>query len=65
MRMVVNQASLVAVRGEHLPIVRLEDIVELPATEVDRPEPLCLVVEIDGAARPCWWTPSWDSSSWW
>ncbi len=48
MRMVVNQASLVAVRGEHLPIVRLEDVVELPATEADRPEPLCLVVEIDG-----------------
>jgi two-component system chemotaxis sensor kinase CheA len=47
---VVNQASLVAVRGEHLPIVRLEDVVQLPATRGDagpRPEPLCLVVEVD------------------
>jgi two-component system, chemotaxis family, sensor kinase CheA len=47
---VVNQASLVAVRGEHLPIVRLEDIVQLPARRGDaerRPEPLCLVVEVD------------------
>lgn len=48
LRMVVNQASLVAVRGEHLPIVRLEDVVELPESEAPRPEPLCLVVEIDG-----------------
>ncbi|MGE0358208.1 MAG: chemotaxis protein CheA [Burkholderiales bacterium] len=47
-KMVVNQASLVAVRGEHLPIVRLEDVVELPETDFPRPEPLCLVVEIDG-----------------
>lgn len=47
-KMVVNQASLVAVRGEHLPIVRLEDVVELPETDASRPEPLCLVVEIDG-----------------
>jgi two-component system chemotaxis sensor kinase CheA len=47
---VVNQASLVAVRGEHLPIVRLEDIVQLPASGregVPRPDPLCLVVEVD------------------
>ncbi|MGZ5036739.1 MAG: chemotaxis protein CheA [Usitatibacter sp.] len=47
---VVNQASLVAVRGEHLPIVRLEDVVALPASqgrESARPEPLCLVVEVD------------------
>jgi two-component system, chemotaxis family, sensor kinase CheA len=47
---VVNQASLVAVRGEHLPIVRLEDVVQLPARRGDaerRPEPLCLVVEVD------------------
>jgi two-component system chemotaxis sensor kinase CheA len=47
---VVNQASLVAVRGEHLPIVRLEDVVQLPASRGDagpRPEPLCLVVEVD------------------
>ena len=47
---VVNQASLVAVRGEHLPIVRLEDIVQLPAAGRDavrRPDSLCLVVEVD------------------
>src|SRR5471032_1629217 len=47
---VVNQASLVAVRGEHLPIVRLEDVVQLPASRGEaerRPEPLCLVVEVD------------------
>jgi two-component system, chemotaxis family, sensor kinase CheA len=37
----------VAVRGEHLPIVRLEDAVGLPATTMRRPEPLCLVVEVD------------------
>ena len=48
MMMVVNQPSLVAVRGEHLPIVRLEDVVELPETDAARPEPLCLVIEIDG-----------------
>jgi two-component system, chemotaxis family, sensor kinase CheA len=47
---IVNQASLVAVRGEHLPIVRLEDVVELPAAAegaAPRPEPICLVVEVD------------------
>jgi two-component system chemotaxis sensor kinase CheA len=44
---VVGKASLVSVRGENLPIVRLEDVVELPASEVERPEPLCLVVEVD------------------
>ncbi|HEY4999618.1 MAG TPA: chemotaxis protein CheW, partial [Usitatibacter sp.] len=41
----------VAVRGEHLPIVRLEDVVQLPASRVEgapaRPDPLCLVVEVD------------------
>jgi two-component system chemotaxis sensor kinase CheA len=47
-RSVVNQASLVAVRGEHLPIVRLEDIVQLPHGDGPRPDPLCLVVEVDG-----------------
>ena len=46
-RTIVNQASLVAVRGEQLPIVRLEDVVKLPASTVARPEPLCLVVEVD------------------
>ena len=44
---VVGQASLVAVRGEHLPIVRLEDVVQLPASGQARCEPLCLVVEVD------------------
>jgi two-component system chemotaxis sensor kinase CheA len=46
-RRVVGQPSLVAVRGEHLPIVRLEDAVGLPASEARRPDPLCLVVEVD------------------
>ncbi|MEP7069014.1 MAG: chemotaxis protein CheW, partial [Usitatibacter sp.] len=46
-RTIVNQASLVAVRGEQLPIVRLEDVVKLPATGLARPDPLCLVVEVD------------------
>jgi len=46
-RTIVNQASLVAVRGEQLPIVRLEDVVKLPAGGGARPEPLCLVVEVD------------------
>ena len=46
-RTIVNQPSLVAVRGEQLPIVRLEDVVGLPASEAPRPEPLCLVVEVD------------------
>jgi two-component system chemotaxis sensor kinase CheA len=45
-RTIVNQASLVAVRGEHLPIVRLEDVVQLPRSGA-APEPLCLVVEVD------------------
>jgi two-component system, chemotaxis family, sensor kinase CheA len=44
---VVGQASLVAVRGEHLPIVRLEDLVQLPPSAQPRVEPLCLVVEVD------------------
>lgn len=46
-RTIVNQASLVAVRGEHLPIVKLEEVVQLPAGGAPRPEPLCLVVEVD------------------
>jgi len=46
-RTIVNRASLVAVRGEQLPIVRLEDVVRLPASDAARPEPLCLVVEVD------------------
>jgi two-component system chemotaxis sensor kinase CheA len=47
-RAVGNQDLLVAVRGEHLPIVRLEDFVALPERGAAGPEPLCLVVEIDG-----------------
>jgi two-component system chemotaxis sensor kinase CheA len=43
---IVNQPSLVAVRGEHLPIVRLEDVVQLQR-EGAAPDPLCLVVEVD------------------
>jgi two-component system chemotaxis sensor kinase CheA len=46
-RNIVGQPSLVAVRGEHLPIVRLEDAVRLPGGQGARPEPLCLVVEVD------------------
>ncbi len=46
-RSIVGQPSLVAVRGEQLPIVRLEDLVQLPATQGPRPEALCLVVEVD------------------
>lgn len=46
-RSIVGQPSLVAVRGEQLPIVRLEDLVLLPATQGPRPEALCLVVEVD------------------
>ncbi|HUL57474.1 MAG TPA: chemotaxis protein CheW, partial [Usitatibacter sp.] len=46
-RSIVNQASLVAVRGEHLPIVRLDDIVQFPDPGRERPEPICLVVEVD------------------
>jgi two-component system chemotaxis sensor kinase CheA len=51
---VANLPSLVAVRGEHLPIIRLEDVVDLPAAQFsdsgpaqERPDPLCLVVEVD------------------
>jgi len=46
-RTIVNQPSLVAVRGEQLPLVRLEDVVRLPAGGAERPQPLCLVVEVD------------------
>jgi two-component system chemotaxis sensor kinase CheA len=46
-RSIVNQPSLVAVRGEHLPIVRLEDVVQLVREGSEAPEPLCLVVEVD------------------
>jgi len=43
---IVGQASLVAVRGEHLPIVKLDDAVQLDR-EGTPPEPICLVVEVD------------------
>ncbi|HEX4333033.1 MAG TPA: chemotaxis protein CheA [Usitatibacter sp.] len=47
-RTVVGQASLVAVRGEHLPILKLEEVVGLPrAAGAPRPDPICLVVEVD------------------
>jgi len=46
-RTIVGQPSLVAVRGEQLPLVRLEDVVRLPASATERPLPLCLVVEVD------------------
>ncbi|HUL96995.1 MAG TPA: chemotaxis protein CheW [Usitatibacter sp.] len=46
-RNVVGQPSLVAVRGEHLPIVKLEEVVQYPAAERQRPDPICLVVEVD------------------
>lgn len=46
-RSIVNQPSLVAVRGEHLPIVKLEEVVQLPAQAGPRAEPVCLVVEVD------------------
>ena len=47
---IVNQASLVAVRGEHLPIIRLADVVQLPVSaprEGQSSDPICLVVEVD------------------
>jgi two-component system chemotaxis sensor kinase CheA len=46
---IVNQASLVAVRGEHLPIIDLAEVVQLAKT-ADAPartEHICLVVEVD------------------
>jgi two-component system chemotaxis sensor kinase CheA len=47
-RTVVGQASLVAVRGEHLPILRLDEVVQHPrAPDAVRPDPICLVVEVD------------------
>ncbi|MBC8021540.1 MAG: chemotaxis protein CheA [Burkholderiales bacterium] len=46
-RSIVGQPSLVAVRGEHLPIVRLDEIVKLDREPGAAPEPICLVVEVD------------------
>ncbi len=42
---VANLASLVAVRGEHLPLIRLGDVVEMPSGAKE--DQLCLVVEVD------------------
>jgi len=47
---IVNQASLVAVRGEHLPIINLSEVVQLPAggkPAAAKDTQLCLVVEVD------------------
>jgi two-component system chemotaxis sensor kinase CheA len=56
---VANLASLIAVRGEHLPLIRLEEVVELrrvvkPGSDPNQAKPgsdpmgqLCLVVEVD------------------
>jgi two-component system chemotaxis sensor kinase CheA len=43
---VANQASLVQVRGEHLPLIRLSDVVAAPDADAAKAE-LCLVVEVD------------------
>jgi len=48
---IVNKASLVAVRGEHLPIINLSEVVQLPADApvqaANKEQQLCLVVEVD------------------
>jgi two-component system chemotaxis sensor kinase CheA len=53
---VINQPSIVSVRGEHLPIVELAEIVQYRGDSAQleagsalspRAEPLCLVVEVD------------------
>jgi two-component system chemotaxis sensor kinase CheA len=47
---IVGQASLVAVRGEHLPIIDLAEVVQLTRNEGPAParsEHICLVVEVD------------------
>jgi two-component system chemotaxis sensor kinase CheA len=46
-RSIVGQPSLVAVRGEHLPIVRLDTLVQLDRDGAAMTEPICLVVEVD------------------
>jgi two-component system chemotaxis sensor kinase CheA len=43
---VANQASLVQVRGEHLPLIRLSDVVAARDADATKAE-LCLVVEVD------------------
>jgi two-component system chemotaxis sensor kinase CheA len=49
---VAKLASLIAVRGEHLPLIRLEEVVQLqrppaPSGEGRAEGQLCLVVEVD------------------
>jgi two-component system chemotaxis sensor kinase CheA len=47
---VANLASLIAVRGEHLPLIRLDEVVELRQAAKPGSDPmgqLCLVVEVD------------------
>jgi two-component system chemotaxis sensor kinase CheA len=45
---VANLASMIAVRGEHLPLIRLEDVVQIQRSGEGRGEgELCLVVEVD------------------
>jgi two-component system chemotaxis sensor kinase CheA len=46
-RSIVGHPSLVAVRGEHLPIVRLDHLVQLDRRGAPAGEPICLVVEVD------------------
>jgi two-component system chemotaxis sensor kinase CheA len=46
-RSIVGEPSLVAVRGEHLPIVRLDQVVQLDRNPASVAEPICLVVEVD------------------
>jgi len=46
-RSIAGQQSLVAVRGEHLPIVRLDQVVQLDRDPASVVEPICLVVEVD------------------
>jgi len=45
-KMVANHASLVQVRGEYLPLIRLSDVVEAGDADPSKAE-LCLVVEVD------------------
>jgi two-component system chemotaxis sensor kinase CheA len=54
---IVNQPSLVAVRGEQLPIIRLADVVQLPPAEsaaTPSAEQICLVVEVDNRRAALW-----------
>ena len=46
-RSIAGQPSLVAVRGEQLPIVRLDQAVQLDRDPKSVTEPICLVVEVD------------------